>query len=162
MRRPLRESSTIFVDGEERAGVIAYGLRARGAGSNPEFPAEDWVEQTQPIEFTLHGDRWEVFMWEVPIIDWPSADRFERAVQTLLGRLTQSGCLVAWIGAEGMPFSDPPDLFNPAHMSGSVLAWMDDAGRGMWRIDPDEPMEAAPDETLLLLRHHAKGLADAS
>ncbi|MEU4295010.1 hypothetical protein AB0E63_42880 [Kribbella sp. NPDC026596] len=160
MSRPLaRDALTIFVDGEEVPGLIAYGLREPGLAM-PAFPSDAWIAQPEPQEFTLHGDRWEVVGWEIPVVIWPEASRLEGAVRATLDTLTQAGCRVAWIGAEGVPFCDPPDLFNPNCMSGSVLAWATDAGQGEFRIDPDAPVQPASDDRLESLRHHGSGLAD--
>jgi hypothetical protein len=55
-----------------------------------------------------------------------------------------------------------PDLFDPASMSGAVLAYMTSAGDFRCPIDPDSPVQPVNDEDLLQLRRHAQGLADAS
>ena len=61
------------------------------------------------------------------------------------------GCRVAWVGAEEIPFCDPPGLFDPACMTGGVLAWPIDGSFGC-PLDPDQPLTAASDEEMLQLR----------
>jgi hypothetical protein len=156
-----RDALTIFADGEEVPGLIVYGLAAPSTRRSVSFPSDEWTAHPQVQEFTLHGDGWEVMTWEVPIIVWPSEDEFNRAARLTLRALIESGCRVAWIGAEGVPFCDPPDLFSPDCMSGGVLAWMTDAGDFDCPLDPDSPLRPVSDDRLRRLRRHTRGLADA-
>lgn len=158
----VRDSLTIFVDGDEVPGLIAYGLRTPRTGPLPEFPSSAWIAKPEPTPFALHGDTWEVLMWEVPIIIWPTGPTFQEAVRGTLEALIGSGCRVAWIGAEGLPFCDPPGLFDPECMSGGVLAWITDNGKFQCPLDPDDVLAPVTDDELLVLREHARGLADAS
>lgn len=162
IRPPVRETLKVIVDGDEVPGLIAYGLRRPGGSADTSFPAYAWIAQPEPTDFTLHGEGWEVLMWEVPIVIWPAPSEMESALRATLGTLIEAGCRVAWIGAEGLPFCDPPELFDPHCMSGAVLAWMTDAGAGDCRIDPDAPITPVGDDVLLVLRAHATGLADAT
>jgi hypothetical protein len=156
-----RDSLTIFVDGDEVPGLIVYGLALRDTWRSVGFPAEVWLAVPEVEEFRLHGDSWQVVMWEVPIIVWPSAREFAAAVRHTLGAMIDGGCRVAWIGAEGVPFCDPPQLFDHDCMSGGVLAWMTDDGGFECPIDPDRPLVPVSDHRLHALRVHAQGLADA-
>ncbi|WBQ07841.1 hypothetical protein [Kribbella sp. CA-293567] len=158
--RAARESLVVVVGGEETSGLIVYGLSPRGS-RRPEFPFGVWDVAGEVAEFTLVGGTWEVPMWEVPVSVWPVKDQFEGAVRATFEAVIAGGCRVAWIGAEGMPFCDPPLLFEPACMSGGVLAWMTDDGAFGCPMDPDLPIAAADDECLRMLRRHSYGLADA-
>lgn len=66
----------------------------------------------------LHGDGWSVALWDVPVAHWASVTDTFRDVREIIRR----GCVVAWVGAEGFLFSDPPHLFDLAFMSGGVLS----------------------------------------
>jgi hypothetical protein len=103
---------------------------------------------------------WEVVLWEFPVVTWPSAAELERAIRVTLATMIEGRCRVAWIGAEGIPFCDPPDLFSPDCTSGGVLAWMNDAGDFDCPLDPDGTLSPISDEEMLRLREHAEGLAD--
>ena len=155
-----RDVLTIVTSGAEEPGIIAYGLTSAGGWREPDFPAEAWPESPAPGQFVLFGEGWRVHGWEVPIRRWPSGALFRAAIQSTLEALIRGGSKVAWVGAEGIPFCDPPALFDPACMSGGVLAWMTDAGGFGCPLDPDAPLATAGDGELRALREHARGLAD--
>jgi hypothetical protein len=157
-----RDALTVFVDGDEEPGLIAYGLTAPEAWHEARFPADAWLASPEPDQFVLRGDNWRVYGWEVPIAIWPTRASFQAAVQRTLEALIRSGCRVAWVGAEGVPFCDPPQLFDPECMSGGVLAWMTDDGRFDCPLDPDRVLAPVSDDELLRLRAHGQGLADTS
>jgi hypothetical protein len=96
----------------------------------------------------------------VPIAVWWTGDQFAAAVRATLAAIIHGGSRVAWIGAEGLPFCDAPQLFDTNCMSGGVLAWMTDIGAFDCPLDPDLPLAPVNDESLHCLRHHARGLAD--
>jgi hypothetical protein len=152
----------IVSDGEEVPGLTTYGLTARGGWRSSEFPSDAWVATPEISEFMLYGVTWEVMTWDVPITIWPTGDEFVRAVRRTLNAMIEGGCRVAWVGAEGFPFCDPPSLFDPACMSGGILAWMTDAGDFDCPLNPDRPVIRVGDDVLLALRSHARGLADAT
>jgi hypothetical protein len=160
--RLARDSLIIVVDGDEVPGLTIYGLATRGSLPPIEFPADAWLGAPEVGQYTLHGETWEVPTWDVPIIIWPTADGLAAALRVTLKAMIVGGCRVAWVGAEGLPFCDPPQLFDPACMSGGVLAWMTDAGDFDCPLDPDRPVTRASDEVLLALRSHARGLADVT
>ena len=162
IRLPVRETLKIIVDGDEVPGLIAYGLRGPDSQAAASFPADAWIAQPEPTDFTFRGEAWEVLIWEVPIVIWPAPSEMQSVLRATLGGLIESGCRVAWIGAEGLPFCDPPQLFDPQCMSGGVLAWMTDKGAGDFRIDPDAPITPVGEDVLLALRAYATGLADAT
>lgn len=161
VKTPLaRDALTIFVDGEEVPGLIVYGLAAPGQWRSVTFPSDSWPATRRIEESMLHGEAWQVAMWEVPIIIWPSAEELAGAARVSLKAMIDGGCRVAWIGAEGVPFCDPPQLFDPDCMSGGVLAWMTDVGDFECPLDPDRPLEPVGDDRLQSIRSHAQGLAD--
>lgn len=163
MTRPVaRDALTIFVDGDEVPGLIAYGLLPPRLDPALEFPAAAWIARPEPRSFTLHGTNWEIVGWEVPVVVWPNAAQFGDAVRDTLAALIAAGSRMAWIGAEGLPFCDPPALFDPDCMSGGVLAWMDDSGQFDCPLEPDAALSPIDDKALLRLRVHAAGLADAT
>ena len=162
MRPSVREALKIVVDGDEIPGLIAYGLRRRDSPAAARFPADAWIAQPECTDFTLHGETWEVLMWEVPIIIWPAPSELQVALRTTLWALIEAGSRVAWIGALGLPFCDPPELLDPHCMSGGVLAWMTDTGAADCFIDPDASIMPVGDDVLLTLRTHAAGLADTT
>ncbi|AKU17592.1 hypothetical protein VV02_19970 [Luteipulveratus mongoliensis] len=159
---PARETLKVVLAGDEVPGLIAYGLRGSGDPADATFPTDSWIAQPEPTELTLHGDAWEVQMWEIPVVIWPARADMELAVRATLRTLIGVGCRVAWIGAEGLPFCDPPELFEPQCMSGSVLAWMTDSGASDCQLDPDAPVMPVGDDVLRVLRAHGSGLADAT
>jgi hypothetical protein len=160
-QQAARDVMKVFAHGEEVSGLIAYGLRNRGHLTPAIFPRDVWDFADEPADFTLIGEAWEILMWWIPIRAWPGSRHLQSALQSTLGRLIDAGSRVAWIGAEGLPFCDPPQLFDPDCMSGSVLAWMTDDGVGDCWIDLIAPISPVEDSILHALRSHAAGLADA-
>jgi hypothetical protein len=160
--RRARDSLIVVIDGDEVPGITIYGLAPRGSRSPVAFPSEAWIAAPQVQEYTLHGETWEVPTWDVPIIIWPGAAELAAAVHVTLRAMIQAGCRVAWVGAEGVPFCDPPMLFDPTCMARGVLAWMTDDGQFDCPLDPDRPMAPVSDEHLQKLRSHSGGLAEAN
>lgn len=161
MSVPAREGLTVVLDGQLTPGVIFYALTRPGALNAVIFPIGIWSsEGARP--FRLGGESWEVRGWDLPLNEWPRGPEWTRAVQETLKHLVSAGAVVAWLDAEGCPFSDPPDLFSPKWMSGAVLAAMTSAGEFTCAVDPDLPVQALSDDELASLRRHARGLADAA
>lgn len=160
--RLARESLVVVVDGDEVPGITIYGLAGLGGSRRAVFPADAWIGAPLVDEFILRGDSWEIVTWDVPILVWPRVDEMRTAVRVSLAALVDAGCSVSWIGAEGLPFCDPPQLFDPDCMSGGVLAWMT-AQRGFdCALNPDDPITPISDQHLSMLRQYARGLADAT
>lgn len=160
MSAPAREQLTVFIDGTERAGLIVYALRSAGSHPDIEFATDVWPE-SELRSFRLHGDAWEILRWDVALDRWPRGRLWPEILRLTLQRLVEGGAVVAWVGAEGLPFADPPDLFSAELMTGSVLAALTSAGEFMCPMDPDLPIKALSDEELTRLRDHARPLADA-
>lgn len=158
---PAREVLTVFVDGEERPGVTLYALLRPGADDLPE-PLEELWPSADVRRFHLRGESWEVRGWDLALNGWQRGENWREVIRETLGLLIRGGAIVAWVGAEGLGVADPPDLFDPSFMSGSVLASMTSGGDFTCPTDPDHPVHPVDDEGLMQLRHHAQGLADAS
>ncbi|WP_460813554.1 hypothetical protein [Nocardioides korecus] len=154
-----RDSLTVFVAGDEVPGLIVYALHAPGAPSL-DWPVSDWPVDREPTSFRLHGDQWEVVGWDVAMQSWPLGREWRGAVRTLFDRLIAGGAVIAWLGAEGCPFADPPDLFAPEHMTGGVLAAATQQGEFFCPLDPERPVEALGPGEMAVLRDRARGLAD--
>ena len=160
--RLARDSLVVIVDGDEVPGITIYGLARRGERSPVVFPDDGWFGGPALDEFVLRGEAWEIPTWDLPILVWPTADGLAAALRVSLAAVIESGCSVAWVGAEGLPFCDPPQLFDPGCMSRGVLAWMTAQGQFGCALDPDGPISPISDHELLMLRQYARGLADAA
>lgn len=123
------EALTVVWDGDFVPGVIFYGLRSTdGRCGTPEFPASAWPEGVERREGRLHNGDWEVLVWDVAISRWPSQQEWLTMLRTTLERLRDAGAVVTWCAPEGA-FADPPNLFDPAWMSGGVYAaWAPNTG----------------------------------
>lgn len=156
-----RDALTVFVDGDELPGIMVYGLASRGMRTPRAAPDGVWPGAASIEEVSLHGERWEVVIWEIALAEWPARDAWKAAIRNALRAHIEAGCVVSWVGAEGIPFCDPPELFDVACMSGGVLAWMtaDDAD---CPLDPDGELVPVDDRVLEGLRQTAGGLADAA
>jgi hypothetical protein len=155
-----RDSLVVIADGDEVPGITIYGLARRGGWGLVVFPAHVWFGEPAVDEFVLRGDAWEIPTWDLPILIWPAVDGMAAALRVSLAAVIESGCSVAWVGAEGLPFCDPPQLFDPRCMSGGVLAWMTAAGDFGCGLDPNGPISPISDQQLSMLRQYAHGLAD--
>lgn len=160
-RSLVRESLTVVIAGDEVPGVIVFALFEPGlVNEGPLIPSRTLaVDRARP--FMLHGPRWRVLTWDVPIATWQTLAEVTSDIRSTLADLVDRGAQVAWVGAEGLPFVDPPDLFEPAYMTGSVLAWLTSSGDFGCMIDPDRPFPSADDDVLRRLRRHSAGLSDA-
>lgn len=161
MLAPARERLTVFEDGNEVPGIIFYGLRRETETRAVTFPSSTWGGQSPSRSFSLEGRSWRVEMWELPLVAWPRGLNFVAAVRETLEAMINGGSRVAWVGAEGLPFCDPPEALDPNCMSGGVLAWMKDDGTFECPLDPDSPISVVSDDEMVRLRTYAAGLADA-
>lgn len=162
-RRPAKDVLVVFIDGEERPGFTLYHLATRDQTVVPlEFELERlWRAETAVSRGLLHGDRWQVVVWDVAVIDWPAGAAFRDAVRRSLQLLVDNGARAAWMAAEGFTFCDPPALFDPACMDGA-LAYARPEGRFVCHVDPDAPLQEASAEEMLALRAATAGLSDAT
>jgi len=158
MKPPAREVLTVYRDGEETAGFAVYAIRDRRGETKPALVAQSWPGLSEVTPLLLHGERWEVCVWDVSVHAWPSADEFDRSLRDLLCGLVSGGFAVAWIGLEGY-FADPPHLFLPDAMSGGVLAACSGKTGFVPAVRLDEPLHAITDDGLLALREACGDLA---
>lgn len=144
--------------------MIAYGLARRRGWRGDRPPADPWMvaELGDDGQFVLVGDLWEVIMLTIQVDAWPTAATLAESTRRLFEALLAGGCRIAWLGAEGLPFCDPPELFDPGCMSGGVLAWMTTDGVFECPLDPDRALKPVADSHLREMRDHAGGLADAT
>ncbi|GAA1711780.1 hypothetical protein GCM10009745_69860 [Kribbella yunnanensis] len=158
--RLARDAAVVIVDGDEVPGLSFYGLVERGGLGSLVLPADAWLGGSAVNLYMLHGMAWEVPNWDLPVIVWPTGEQFVLAIRKTLEAVISAGCRVAWVAAEGFPFCDPPELFDPECMSGGVLAWMTAEGNFACPLDPDSPLPPVNDEDLTMLRRYSRGLAD--
>ena len=157
---PAREQLVVFVnDVGELPGLIFYGLSALHSGTQPKLPPGVWLDATDLKPLHFFGAHWQVVGWSLPIPVWPRGDAFRAAIRRTLQIFVDAGARVAWVGAEGVPFCDPPAMLDPECMSGGVLAWLCSDGWFGCPLDPDLPWAAASDEEMLALRKFAGSLA---
>jgi hypothetical protein len=158
---PARDVLKVIHDGEELPGIVFYGLVSRGGWANPAFPINLWPSGGQVDDFMLHGEAWEIPCWSLALTSWPAGDAWRNLVQATLQWICENGSVVGWMSAEGIPFCDPPFLFDPDCMSGGVLAYVTPDGNFECTVDLDGPLQAVQDGTLRSLRSYGAGLVDA-
>lgn len=151
----------IVVDGDEVSGFLVYGL-----GPRHRFAEDARLDLAPGLgegELSLLiGERWEVLIRGVSIDIWPSPDAWTTAIERCLRGMLNLGAVVAWIGAEGLPFVDPPDLFDEGQMAGGVLAWASaDGGRG-GDVPLDRTLKPVDNDEFVRLRDASAGLAESS
>lgn len=158
---PAREVLTVIEDGTERSGIIVYALMPASNTRVIAFPKQFWANAAvHPLR--LHGDVWEICRWDLVLDRWPLKEEWVEVIRGTLQELLDQGSVVSWIGAEGLPFADPPNLFSPDWMEGGVLAAMAGDGYFLCPLDPELPLKSLSPDDLIVLRSVAKGLADAS
>ncbi|HSR54184.1 MAG TPA: hypothetical protein VLV83_25425 [Acidobacteriota bacterium] len=160
MNRLLEEFFRIIWEGEEVSGLTLYGLRTRKEEAPAVFPIPSWPNEIEYRQSTLHGERWEVLVWDIRVQQWPKHTHFGDVVRSTLEALLEGGCCVAWVGREGH-FVDPPDLFLPEFMSGGILAALTRDHEYKVNIDTSKPPSLLSDEEMDQLRLHCFDLASA-
>lgn len=158
MKPPAREVLTIYWGGEETAGFTVHALRGRSEEPIPDLAPLDWPGEVEVKLTVLHGENWEVLVWDVRVDVWPSPGEFERSVRDVLCGLVAEGFSASWIGLEGY-FVDPPRLFLPEAMTGGVLAACSGETGFLPAVRLDLPLQAITDCGLLALRNACGGLA---
>jgi hypothetical protein len=153
------EVLTVIHGGEEVPGVTFYGLRHSPAGVKAAFPREVWPAGASVSEMFLHNGHWETIVWDLALASWLRGDEWTRAVRETLDSLVAAECTVAWLGLE---FCDPPRLFDPGCMSGTVLAALTADGEFSCAIEPSLPLEALDDKYLGRLRTSASKIVGDS
>ncbi|MFE6506297.1 hypothetical protein ACFVDI_01795 [Nocardioides sp. NPDC057767] len=151
----------MFVDGEERTGYILYGLWPEASA-----PSEQLDEQVLGVgaevarPFRLFGEGWNILG-----IDCAFADdlQYRQALDRIEGQLDAiiaAGARVAWMGSEGLPFADPPDLFTQEWMEDGVLVGKTRESDLMSGIAPEGFMPLA-DHQMRVLEQAARRTYDA-
>ena len=113
----------IYWQGEERLGLLLYGLRRPG-----QPPRVDLAELVPDPEMRLlQGQGWAVEHWTIRLARVPAADHWRAWLEQVLDRLLQAGYEVAWFALEG-DFVDPPELFGQARSTSVYAAASRDTG----------------------------------
>lgn len=154
---PTEDALSVFWEGRFDPGVIAYGLRPEGRGGIPLFPSATWPEGTEHKTSALRNDRWEVWVWDVRVLRWPEPSQWPDVLNRTLQKLGAAGAIVAWCGLEGH-FVDPPDLFKPSCMSGSVYAALSELTGFVCRAQLGAELQTLDDSELLQLRAVAESV----
>ncbi|MGW2092864.1 hypothetical protein [Promicromonospora sukumoe] len=115
--------TSVFIDGDEMLGLILYGL---WAGASPPINASDLPELdplgTSVRPFQLVGEGWSIRGLDVGFAAETSYRAAVEGWDGLLDTFLDRGASLAWLGSEGLPFADPPDLFTTEWMEDGVLA----------------------------------------
>ncbi len=118
---PTEQALRVYWKGEKVDGVLLYGLRHPGSGSEPALDGlwPDPFDYDEP--WSLHGPGWEVVNWTIRTSSWPHPNQWRETLRRTLEALIAVGYVVAWVAVEG-DFVDPPDLFDPRYMGHGVYA----------------------------------------
>jgi hypothetical protein len=138
----------IFWHGEERPGILAYGLWSPPQDAGPQFPRDAWPRGTDVDESRLFGpwagepweagEPWAVFEWRVLVRAWPEPQRWRATLEATLGTLMRAGARVAWCALEGV-FVEPPALFEPERTPPGVWAALLPGGELLCHAELDGP-----------------------
>lgn len=122
-------ATSVFVDGVEKLGFILYGLwPVASRVGEPDF--EDLASDAVAIRgFHLVGESWDIVGVECGFEDDSLYRGAVSNIEPWFDVLLACGAHVAWLGSEGLPFADPPDLFTTEWMEGGVLAAKTSDGR---------------------------------
>ena len=150
-----REALAVFWDGDEVPGILAYGYWRGASEPEVEFPPS-WPAGTEYRDGWLHnwqeGDRdWRVLHRTIRLPEWPDRVQWKAAIERTLRAFLDAGARVAWLGIEGH-FVDPPDLFDPAEMTGGVWAALTPGGELRVLSDIDGSFTPLSDSELGRLR----------
>lgn len=115
-------ATSVFVNGEEKLGFILYGIWPKSLSAQPPAVPVVEVPGAEFRTFVLYGDSWYIIGIELGFDDGAQYRSAVDGVETLLRTVLANGAQVSWIGSEGLPFADPPDLFTAEEMEGGVLA----------------------------------------
>jgi hypothetical protein len=113
-------------------GILFYGYWHGTNEPDVSFPFNVWPYGTYYMDSWLRDwqndhYRWRILRRDVYILRWPSEDLWEEVVKKTLESFLSEGAIIAWGGSEGN-FVDPPSLFDPNEMPGSVWAYMTQDG----------------------------------
>lgn len=115
--------TSVFVGGEERTGYILYGLWSEASAPSEQLDAGALgVGAAIARPFRLVGDGWNILGVDCAFAGDPEYREALDRIESQLDAIIATGARVAWMGSEGLPFADPPDLFTLEWMEGGVLA----------------------------------------
>lgn len=152
MSIPTEQSLGIFWHGEEVDGIILYAYWRGAPTVEPAFDSREWPAGTEHSRSQLTGSDWTIIVWDVKLTNWPSGEFWPRLLERQLSRFCDCGARIAWCGLEGT-FAEPPSLFTPEEMSGSVYAYFSPRLGFQCTALLGQPFETISDEGLLLLYH---------
>lgn len=144
----------------DRPGVTFYALHPRGAWRGGAFPLGCFPGQVRDGEFTMHGERWEITLWDLTFEEFPDGVAWRRAVDEIFDWIFRSGGVVAWIG-DGTGYAAPPALFDGRKMANSVFEGRGRDGVRAGMLDLDAPVGYLDEAQLGTLRAASGGLAEA-
>jgi hypothetical protein len=155
-----RDVLAVRFDGRITRGLMFLGLRECDAPGMPRFPWHVWSSGIRVDVTKRQGLEWEIVEWRVPMTEWPTGEAWQRAVSQTLSSLIASRCTVAWLSTGEGTVREPPELFLPELMHGTVLAAMTACGMFACAVDPDRPVASLTDADLHQLRLASAGLAE--
>ncbi|MDA8139247.1 MAG: hypothetical protein M0036_11405 [Desulfobacteraceae bacterium] len=115
------ESLGIFWEGKETKGITIYGLFQGNIIEAPIPPMNIWPDGCNYKSQKLVGSNWTVWLWDIIIVKWPEKSDWINIIRRTLKIMIDFGASIGWAGLEGF-FTEPPNIFNPEHMSGGVWA----------------------------------------
>lgn len=130
-------ATSVFIDGTEELGFILYGLWTGVVESTMRLDGGE-LDLGDGLfrPFRLFGDGWTILGCDVGFRN-PNAYRLGMAhVERVFDRILLKGASVAWMGYEGLPFADPPELFTIEWMEGGVVAAKGCDGVFLSGLDP--------------------------
>ncbi|SFR84644.1 hypothetical protein SAMN05428970_3031 [Agromyces sp. CF514] len=132
-------ATSVFVDGAEQFGFILYGLWPESVTPDGTMGLEGLAMHTTDLRyFRLSGDSWEILCVECAFDEEHVYRATLAEIDRWLQALLSAGARVAWLGSEGLPFADPPNLFTSEWMEGGVLAARTSTGVSISGVKSDE------------------------
>jgi hypothetical protein len=145
----------------DRPGVTFYSAQPRGAWQGGTFPAGHFPGLVKDGVFTMHGDTWEITLWDLTFDEFPSGDAWRAAVDRTFDWIFASGGVVAWIG-DGVGYAAPPKLFDGEQMANSVFEGRGRNGVRVGELDLDAPARYLDATQMAALREASCGLATSA
>ena len=154
----MRDALTIVGRGHREPGLIVYGFYDSVSARIPTV--DGWPELGAARSNVLSGDGYRIVVLDVPLLSFPAPARWPALVDAMLVALLEAGAVVSWAGWEGM-LVEPPGLFDPIDMAGSVwAARTKDANFTAPGLD--EEVRTLDDDALAVLRTAAGGISSGT
>ncbi|WP_328461677.1 hypothetical protein OHA21_33240 [Actinoplanes sp. NBC_00393] len=144
----------------DRPGITFYALFPRGAWHGDDFPLECFPALAQAGDFTMHGQDWEIKLWDLTFEEFPDSESWRTGVHRTYDWIFASGGVVAWIG-DGTGYAAPPQLFDAKRMANSVFEGRSADGIRVGALELDAPAVYLDGAGLRVLRTASGGLAMA-